>query len=335
MTDKQAWLAQAADVLARHDYGSTGLDYIGAGAQSRCYGTGQVAVLLNQAGPGEQVEDLTGHVLPGSGDVITSNTYVVQQWITGRAADAGVRTPRILAVGLLPRPYAIIERARGTLASTHPRFQEHASEWFGKLGAEIRTTHSVETTGFGMLVPDESAKYRGRFATWAAYLDEWLAVHLCIGRSRPEDQRVLDLLLAQDIVSERDFAALASRVCEAQRWPVTSVLTHYDNRAENLVVEAGEITVLDWGLSLAGIGISQELIKLFETEPTSMESPRVAAFLHGYGLSHSEGLEAIDKGKLMLVLEGLGMSYGWADNDDRLEGIRSWLKTVKRYCSAW
>ena len=145
----------------------------------------------------------------------------------------------------------------------------------------------------------------------------------------------MDLLLAQDVVSERDFSALASKVRDAQGWPVTSVLTHYDNRAENLVVEAGEITMLDWGLSLAGIGISQELIKLFETEPTSMESPRVAAFLHGYGLSHGESVEAIEKGKLMLVLEGLGMSYGWADNEDRLDGVRSWLTTVKRYCSAW
>ena len=187
MADEQAWLTQAADVLARHGYRSTGLDFIGAGAQSRCYGDAEVAVLLNQVGVGEQVADLTGHVLPGSGDVITSNTYVVQQWMTGRAADAGVRTPRILAVGLLPRPYAIIERAHGTLASTHPRFQDRASEWFGKLGAEIRTTHTVETTGFGMLVPDGTSRYRGRFATWTDYLDEWLAVHLCIGRSRPED----------------------------------------------------------------------------------------------------------------------------------------------------
>lgn len=186
-----------------------------------------------------------------------------------------------------------------------------------------------------MFVPDGSAGYRGRFASWTDYLDRWLAVHLCIGGSRPKDQRVLDLLLAQEIVTERDFATVASKVREARGWPVKSVLTHYDNRAENLVVGADGITMLDWGLSLAGIGISQELIKLFESEPTSITSPRVAAFLHGYGLTRPESLEAIEQGKLMLVLDGLGMSYGWADVLDRLEGIRAWLRTVKRNSSAW
>lgn len=107
---EHTWLSQAADVLARHGYSSTGLDYIGAGAQSLCYGTGDVAVLLSRAGVDEQVPDLTGHVLPGSSELITSNSYAVLQWVTGRAAAAGVRTPRILAVGQLPRPYAIIER---------------------------------------------------------------------------------------------------------------------------------------------------------------------------------------------------------------------------------
>ena len=62
------------------------------------------------------------------------------------------------------------------------------------------------------------------------------------------------------------------------------------------------------------------MIKLFETEPTSMQSPRVAAFLHSYGLSDSECVEAIEGGKLMLVLDGLGMSYGWVDQPDRLDG---------------
>ena len=37
----------------------------------------------------------------------------------------------------------------------------------------------------------------------------------------------------------------------------------------------------------------------------------------------------------MLVLDGLAMSYGWADDLDRLEGIRAWLRTVKRICDSW
>jgi hypothetical protein len=60
-----------------------------------------------------------------------------------------------------------------------------APKWFGQLGAEVRKINSVETTGFGFLVPDEAGGYRGRFATWADHLDGWLGVHLCLGSSRP------------------------------------------------------------------------------------------------------------------------------------------------------
>ncbi len=66
-----------------------------------------------------------------------------------------------------------------------------------------------------------------------------------------------------------------------------------------------------------------------------MASPRVAAFLHHYGLSDSECLEAIEGGKLMPVLDGLAMSRGWAGQPDRLDGIRAWLRTVKNICTEW
>jgi aminoglycoside phosphotransferase len=329
---------EAETVLARHGHATRDLGFLGAGAQSTCYGTAEVAVLLSTAtgeNLGGNVADLTGHVVPGSEAPTTCNDYAALRWLTARAADAGLRTPRILATGDDPRPYALIQRAHGTPAAAHPRVAADAADWFGQLGGEIRKAHLVETTGYGLFVPDGSGGYRGRFANWAEYLDRWLGVYLCVGRSRPEDEKVLDLFLAQGIVTERDLAAVASKVREAQDWPVRSVLTHYDNRLDNLVVDAGRITVLDWGLSLAGIGIRHELVKLFETEPTSMESPRVAAFLRGYGLSERECVEAIEGGKLMLVLDGLAMSYGWAEDPDRLDGIRAWLRTVKRICGDW
>jgi hypothetical protein len=95
------------------------------------------------------------------------------------------------------------------------------------------------------------------------------------------------------------------------------------------------LSLLDWGLAFAGIGIRQELIKLFEVAPTSADDPRVAAFLRGYGLLDSEGREGVEGGKLMLLLDGIAMCYGWADNPDRLDGIRNWLCTVKRIADVW
>jgi len=336
LVSEQSMQVEAEGVLAHHGYATTDLCLIGTGQQSVCYGTGEVAVLLSRADVGEHVADLTGHTLLIGGGSVSGNDYAVLQWVTTRAAGAGVRTPRILAIGENPRPYAVIQRAHGTPAAAHPRVSENAAAWFGQLGAEVRKTNLVETTGFGLFVPDGSDEYRGRFATWTEYLNCWLGVHLCVGQTRPEDERVLDLFLAQGIVTERDLAVVESKVREAQEWPVRSVLTHYDNRLDNLVVDdADRITVLDWGLSLAGIGIQQELIKLFETEPFSMKSPIVAAFLHGYGLSEPECVQAIEGGKLMLVLDGLAMSHGWADQPDLLEGIRAWLHTVKNICSGW
>lgn len=166
--------AEAENVLSRHGYETTPLGLIGAGEQSVCYGTEEVAVLLGR---------------PGS----TIDRYAVLQWLTNKAADAGVRTPRIVAVGEQPGPYAVMRRAHGTVASAHPDVAWKAPSWFGQLGKEVRKTHLVETTGFGTFVSDGSSGYRGRFASWSDYLDAWLGVHLCVGESRPEDEKVLDL----------------------------------------------------------------------------------------------------------------------------------------------
>ena len=228
-----------------------------------------------------------------------------------------------------------MRRAHGIHAASHPDVAVHAETWFHQLGEEVRKANLVETKGFGPFVADGAGGFRGRFATWSDNLDDWLATHLRVGWSGDGNREALDLFLAQDVVTEQDLATVAAKVGEAREWPIRSVLTHYDNRLDNLVVDEGRITVLDWGLSFAGVGIAQELIKLFETAPMSMQNPRVAAFLHGYGLSERECQQAIEDGKLMLVLDGLAMSYGWVGDPERLEGIRAWLRTVRRICAAW
>lgn len=143
----------------------------------------------------------------------------------------------------------------------------------------MRTTNQVATRGFGMFTVDGSGSIVGCYPTWPEFLTDWLQVYLCVGEARPDDARVLDFLLKQHIVTERDLATVATRVHDAATWTVDSVLTHYDNRA-NLMINNSTVTMLDWGLSCAGIGIRQEMIKLFESGPASMANPRMAAFLH-------------------------------------------------------
>ncbi|MBM7783411.1 phosphotransferase family protein [Tenggerimyces flavus] len=323
---------QALEILARHGYDATRLELLGEGGQSTCYGTGEIAVLLCNADVSAYTEDLTGHTLPGPDVVPPLNKYAAPWWMSTRAADQGMRTPRILAVGDEPRPYALIEPVRGTLASKHAEVGERAVGWYAQLGQEIRKANDVETIGFGTFTPDEANGFRGRFATWPDYLDRYLELFLVRG---PENAKTLDQLLAQDLVDERDLGRVEARVRAARTWPVRPQLTHYDNRLDNVMVDGDRITVLDWGLAFSGIGIAQELIKIFETAPTTIQDSRVAAFLDGYGLTRNEALDAIEAGKLMLVLDGLAMASGWAYRPDRLGGVRGWLSTVQRLSADW
>lgn len=315
----------AREVLARHGYDAARLELLGEGGQSTCYGTDEIAILVCNSDVSAFTEDLTGHTLPGPDVVTPLHKYAAAQWMAARAADAGMRTPRILAIGDEPRPYAVIERARGMLASKH---SEATVDWYTQLGQEIRTANSVKTHGFGTFTPE----FRGRFATWTDYLDRYLELFLVRG---PENAKTLDQLLAQDLATERDLARVEARVREARTWPVRPRLTHYDNRLDNVMVDGDRIAVLDWGLAFSGIGITQELIKIFESAPTTLDDARVAAFLSGYGLTRNEALDAVEGGKLMLVLDGLAMASGWAGRPDRLGGVRGWLSTVKRLSAEW
>ena len=115
------------------------------------------------------------------------------------------------------------------------------------------------------------------------------------------------------------------------------MLTHYDNRLANLIVDGADVTLVDWGLAYAGIGLPQELIKVTEAPPVSHGTSPMSAFLEGYGLAESEHAEAIRRGTLMLVLDGLAMSYSWASAHAPayLRGIRRWLSSIKRICDSW
>lgn len=296
---------------------------LGAGEQSVCYGAGDVAVLINQ-----------GLNIP---DVRQTNSYPLQQWMTAQAVRARVKTAEILAVGDHPFPYALMRRAYGINAATIKEAPEaQRAEWFRRMGAEVRKINGIQTEGFGEFVPTEQGGYRGRYPTWSAYLDACIARYLFQGRLSQEERSIRDLFLAQSLLSRVDLEKIAARLEAAKNWGTQSVLIHYDNRLANLIVEDREITLIDWGLAYAGIGLPQELIKVTEAPPASPEYSPMSAFLQGYGVAEEEWAEAIERGRLMLVLDGLAMSYAWAGASDPnyLGGIRGWLQSIKNFCDA-
>jgi len=333
--------AVAAAILQQHGQPADDLHYLGAGAQSICYGTGDLAILINL---GET-----------AGDVRPLNPYPLQHWLTAQAVAAGVKTAAILATGDYPRPYALMRRAPGTNATDlKDAAPAQIAAWFRLLGTEVRKINQIQTTGFGEFVPAERSAhlpgrqvyFRGRYATWDAYLDACLAKYLFMGPLTSQACSIRDLYLAQGIATAADLAKVAARLEAAKRWDVQPVLVHYDNRLANLIVDGETMTLVDWGLAYAGIGLPQELIKVTEAPPAPPPHDPMAAFLQGYGVPAAEWAEVIDRGTLMLVLDGLAMSYAWAldlvanpalpsSNQGSLGGIRGWLQSIHRICAAW
>ncbi len=313
----------AIEILIRHKIAVEHVEVIGAGEQSICYGTQDYALLIG-------ADALIA-------DVRTPNSYPLQQWMTAQAVRANARTIWIEAIGNQPRPYALMRRAKGILASSTASQASDAerARWFCRMGAEVRKINAIPLEGFGELIPTGDGTYCGRYATWADYLDACIARYLTPASANGHVRNACDRLLVHGILSSPDMAQIADRLHVAKGWETQSVLVHYDNRLSNLMVEGDEVTLLDWGLAYAGIGLPQELIKVTEAPPASVEHDPVRAFLKGYGLAEAEWDETIERSRLMLVLDGLAMASAWIETDDPvyLNGVHQWLRSIKRLCT--
>jgi hypothetical protein len=312
----------ALEILQQHALSAEDLHYLGRGEQSICYGAGDFALLIHS---GQAVLD-----------VREVNPYPLQQWMTVQAVRAGVKTVEILAVGERPYRYALMRRAHGKNAATRKGTSvTQVAEWFRKMGTEVRKINGIQTAGFGEFVPTKKGGYIGRYATWDAYLDACIATYLFMGSLSQQARAVRDLFLTQGFISGVELEKIATRLEAAKHWGTQSVLIHYDNRLANLIVDKVDVTLVDWGLAYAGIGLPQELIKVTEAPPASGEPEPIFAFLEGYGLAKGEWSEAIERATLMLVLDGLAMSYAWAGDFTLLGGIRGWLQSIRKICDAW
>ena len=314
----------ALEILKRYSNSTEQVEYVGEGAQSVCFGAGQLALLISQEEPIE--------------DVRSVNSYPLQQWMAMLAVAAKVKTAEILDVGDDPLPFAVMHRARGLAADRYNRATKtDTANWFRRMGTEVRKINSIPVKGFGVVMPSGNGDYSGEHATWSAYLDACIAKYLFHAPLSMEEQAVRDLFFAQGILSENELDKIESQLNAAKSWGIEPVLIHYDNRLANLIVDDQEITLVDWGLAYAGIGLPQELIKVTEAPDASAEPTPMHAFLEGYGLAEKDWPEAIERGMLMLLLDGFAMSYAWAKDDvaANLVGIRNWLTSIKRISDNW
>ncbi|HLY64932.1 MAG TPA: phosphotransferase [Chloroflexota bacterium] len=311
----------AVCLLGRHDQSIGAAELLGRGEQSVCYGAGDFAVLLQ-------------HSAEPVPDVRQSNSYPVQQWMSWLAGQAAVHTVEFIASGDDPLPYAVMRRIHGrTAAEIEQSADAQRAAWLHAMAAEVRKINSVRVEGFGEVVATAEG-YRGRYNSWAAYLDACIAKYLLQGPLSHDDVAVRDALLGQGIVSTAHLERIAAQLETAKGWGTEPVLVHYDNRLANLVVEGNRIALVDWGLSYAGIGLPQELVKVTEAPDAPPPYLPMHAFLEGYGVPEGDWPVAIERGTLMLVLDGLMMTHSWAsaDTESYLGGIRGWLTSIRRIC---
>lgn len=306
---------QATHILHGHGYSCSQPALVGKGAQSICFSADDLVVLMRF---GNRKRDV--HVFAD---------YPTQQWAINKALTVGVLAPAILHTGARPVPYAIAQNAERVLAaSAAGRSQPATTDIFRALGESIRQVNSVPVTGFGEFVVDDALKYRGQHASWADYLTE--RASFCAIRSGRdhEGSHTHSRFLAENILDAGHFAKILAHVEAAKQWNVAPVLVHYDNRTENVCVAGDRVVLMDWGLTIAGIGLPQEMVKVSGSENKQ-------AFLDGYGMPVSQRVDVLKQRDLFLVLEGLALCRLAVEDNAPLGALRHWFESIARIISPW
>ena len=175
-----------------------------------------------------------------------AHSVVAESWACGRAREAGVPAPEIVAVDLdqaiLPLPYLLMRRMPGGPV-------DEAHEAIVEVGRRLRALHEVRVEGFGLLTGDPEAlggptpaAPRGRESSWSdviarplADLDDFVAGNM------------LDAALAERVRST--FAVNASLLTG----PRGGVLLHGDLHPRHVFAAGDRLSgIIDWGDATAG-----------------------------------------------------------------------------------
>lgn len=208
-----------------------------------------------------------------SPDASRMTAFIKEQWATAQAKEAGVPTAEILEVGnaVIPHPYMVVRRVRGTDAIRAPIDRMAVLQQMGRYAARI---HTIPTGGFGSVF-DWSSNQLSRNATWKAFLEAELGL----------DAR-LDTLRRARMLTPASLKRLRTVLEGAGRPAPVPKLNHGDIRLKNVMVDAtGHITALiDWEDCVSSLAPQWDLsIALHDLSIDEKEQ-----FLTGYGLSQEE-----------------------------------------------
>ena len=240
------------------------------------------------------------------------NAFIKEQWAERAARDEGVPTAEILETGfsIIPYPYMISRRVKGTEATFHPERGTIVRE-MGRYAAKI---NSIRTTGFG-----ETFDWSNNQLSRSESLEDYLTNEYCY-------ESKLETLERSGLCPRDSIVAVRRTFEELQTSKAKPSLTHGDLRPKNVIADdAGKITaIIDWekatsniaphwelSLALHDLGVDEQQHFTEGYGLTSKRLAEISPYVKAFNiLNYVLEIERATKAKDKLALDRLRVRFG-------------------------
>ena len=223
-------------------------------------------------------------------DITEYDRFIKEQWCADITASEGVPGASVLKVGRHDNhAYTFVEYIEG---SNGKSIQPTTQLW-GKLGAQLRLIHNVETDGFGEQLSDIT---NGRQQQW----NDYLAYNIS---SLTDTDKLVEIGVL-DTGSSKSLKTVFEKLASTE---FVFGLNHGDYSLANVIVDKGsQPHIIDWGSAQAHVVPHHDLGVILD-EGLHERSEEFAALLSGYGMNRDQFnvirsdiralqlLEAVDK----------------------------------------
>lgn len=237
--------------------------------------------------------------------------FLKEQWCCQMAREKGIPAPEPIAVGntLIPHPYAILRKERGTNAQELGKDLERI--WV-QMGVYTAIINSIETKGYGNIF-DWADTSIPRNKTWQEF---W--------KKEARVEEAFKVYEKHEVLTKKNLQKLKRLYKEFSTQELKPNLNHGDMKLRNILVDAkGNITsILDWELASSQpapyTDVIGAIVKLEDSEASALKletktekeeylALKRRAFLKGYGLEPNYIDEHISQLKLIGFL-----NWWWA-----------------------
>ena len=215
--------------------------------------------------------------------------YEKEAWCIDRAAVLSVPVATVLDVGVIEQHAYMIQSYVEGVEGTDSLFPR--SHIWRQLGKYARLIHSIGVAGFGLKL---SGLTQGNSReSWLQYLNyniESLDEH--------------DELVKLKVLTPPQSKIIRGIFEELKGHSLEFGLNHGDLSLKNVIVNDGNVHLIDWGSAEASIVPHHDLIQMLkmnmlESDPDDGE---IQSFLHGYGISQSEFAQMLPTLESLLLL---------------------------------